>query len=144
MITLLRIIVVSVLCVVYWLSLWGNILSPLGVFIILLAARNILCCTTPVSCRCEVNISTLVRPRTHAQMFINFYSVQDPYVQMCCGSADVSGADQGGHVAGFTRILTFKYVCFSMSVTSLLCFHNVHLVQCPSVALAGEKHHRPR
>lgn len=83
------------LCVEYWPSLVGNIQSPWGGFIILLAAQNFLWCTTPVSCQCEVSISTLVHPRTHSQMFINFYSVRDPYVQMCCGSVDVSGADQG-------------------------------------------------
>lgn len=37
----------------------------------------------------------------------------------------------GQHMAGFSRILTLKRVCFSMSVTSPLCFHNGHLVWGP-------------
>lgn len=62
---------------------------------------------------------------TYAHMFINFSFVRDLYVKVVVWTCQTPIR---GHVAGFSRILTFKYVCFSMSVTPLLCFHNVHLV----------------
>lgn len=76
---------------------------------------------------------------THSDMFINLFSVSDPHVTVNCGSVWTCQALIRAHVAGFSRILTFKRVCFSMSVTSLLCFHNVHLVRGPSAAQAGEE-----
>lgn len=69
--------------------------------------------------------------RRPGQQFVYSFSIGDPYVAVRTCQAPI-----GGHVAGFSRILTFRRVCFSMSVTSLLCFHNVHLARCPS----GEKH----
>lgn len=66
--------------------------------------------------------------RTHSHTFINLLSV----------SAGVWTCQEliCTHVAGRIPKLTLELVCFSMSVTSTLCFHSAHLVRCPSAAQA--------
>lgn len=84
-------------------------------------------------CQCGVNIFTFVHPtHTHIQTF----SLWGIHMWRSIAVVWTCQALIREHVSGFSCILTFKYVCFSMSVTSLLCFHNAHLVWCPS----GQKH----
>lgn len=44
-------------------------------------------------------------------MFINLFSVSDPHATVNCGSVWTCQALIRAHVAGFSRILTFRRVC---------------------------------
>lgn len=100
----------------------GEHLVSLKGFITLLAALNFRLHLWALS------TGTFWHLRTHSHTFINLLSV----------SAGVRTCQEliCTHVAGRIPKLTLELVCFSMSVTSTLCFHSVHLVRCPSAARA--------